>query len=125
MTQGTDIDWFEDLNPHGRVVTGVRAVEQAIYHRLITPADSVPGRLGYGFDLRALLNEDGTSRTPFQIAAAIESQALQEERVASVTVTVTSLPRENQLRVELSGECAEGPFELVLAVSDLTVKRLL
>lgn len=124
MAQGTDVDWFDDLNPHGLVVSGARGVAQAIYHRLLTPADSVPGLPGYGFDVRSLLNEDGTAGTPFQIAAAVEGQALKDERVANVTVSVRALPREQRMILELRGMCGDGPFDLVLSASELAVDRL-
>lgn len=57
------------------------------------------------------------------IASAVRIEALKEERVASAVATA-ALGADGRLVITLSCATADGPFELVLAVSALSVDLL-
>lgn len=121
---GSDVDCVSDLDPTFALVTGPRAVAQAIARRLSTPRGGLHYDGTYGYDLRSLLNTGIEPGDTFRIAAAVEAQCVADERVVSATATVLFDETTERLRVLVDGELAEGPFSLVLGVSAVTVELL-
>lgn len=112
-----------DLDPYFRVISGTTAVAQAVARRFLTPAGSLPWDQDAGMDLRDLLLE-GLDRAQLPaIASMVRAEALKDERVDTATADA-SLSASGVLSITLSCTTADGPFELVLAVSQLTVDLL-
>lgn len=125
---GYDTSCLNGLNT-GRFASGVRLVAEAAYRRLITPRGLLQGgddEANYGLDLADLI---GAVMTPSQIAAIpgqIESELLKDERIETVTATVTSVQTGPgvTLTILVDASTAEGPFSLDLSVSQVTVELL-
>jgi hypothetical protein len=113
----------------GRFVTGARLVAEAAYRRITTPRGTLQGgedEANYGIDLADLI---GSATSPSAVAALpgqIQSELLKDERIASVTATVTSstVGPSTTWTVSIEATTADGPFSLVLAVSGVTVELL-
>lgn len=121
---GRDLWCLDDLDP-GRTVTGALLVAQAAYRRITTPRGAVIDAPNYGFDVRALL---GKGLTPAQLAAIpgqVRGEILKDERVDSCSITATYTGGPNgTLTLSIDGETAAGPFNLVLAVTEVNVEIL-
>ncbi len=121
---GVDIDCLNDLDPTFALVSGRKALGQAIVRRLITPRGSLLHAPDYGFDVRAFLNESVTGREIFQIESGIEAEVLKDERLFEADATVTYDEPTARLTIHLRLTDADGPFDLVLAVSALKVEDI-
>lgn len=122
---GSDVWAAPGLDPAFRLVSGRLAHAQAIVRRLATERGDLE-RLGddpaYGYDVRRHVGDDTGPRTDFEVAAAVERQALADERTRTATATVTAVA--GTLTIALRISDADGPFSLVLAVTDVTVTLL-
>lgn len=122
---GSDVSTFPDLDPTFSPITGRRAVGEAIARRLETPrGGGLFYNPAYGYDLRSAMNSAQSPSSLAAIAAAVENEAVQDERVSAATATVTLDNATNIMRVSLALETAEGPFALVLAISAVSVDVL-
>lgn len=120
---GTDIDFSSgDLDPLFGLVTGRPCLAQAIAHRLSTPRGSLLDDPNYGLDVRAKVGESWTPSSLFAFQAAIAAEAMKDERVLRATAAVTLEGR--TLTIQLALEDGDGPFQLTMAVSNLTVDIL-
>jgi hypothetical protein len=115
---GTDCSTFvredgvADLDPTFALIDGVRVVAEQQARGLMTPRGSMaddPDTV----DLKEHESAQMTQRTLSALQTVIESNARQDERVASVEVEVTN-PAPFELRVAMHGETAAGPFETVV-----------
>lgn len=128
----TDQDFGLDLACLGeldttRTVTGLTLLLQAIANRLSTPRGSLLDDEDYGYDLREFVSNEidlTNDRTLIEIQSGARSQALKDDRVEACAVTVTFEPTARRLTVSLRGTSSEGPFDLTLGVSALTVEIL-
>lgn len=121
---GIDLSWVNDVDPLHRYTTGTRLVAEAIYRRLITPRGALIDDPNYGIGIRSLLHRAMTRTQILALQGQIEKEIQkEEERVASVTCTITQTgPYE--FKVDVRGECAAGPFLLVVG-SDQAGERIL
>lgn len=113
-----------DLDPSFALVSGRRALLQAILARLDTAQGSLFYDSDYGRDLKRWLNESFRPSDAFRVQSEVEAECLKDERVHDASATVTFEPQADRLRVALSLVDAEGPFELVLSVSAISVEVL-
>jgi hypothetical protein len=118
---GYDTSCTDELRT-GRFASGKRLVAEAIYRRLITRKGELLDSLDYGFMLEEYL---GAVTSAAEIAALpdlIRQQILRDDRLLSADVVVeeTSLGPERRWDVTIGAYTAEGPFELVIAVGDVT-----
>jgi phage baseplate assembly protein W len=124
MGLGTDISALPDLDPTFAVRTDRSVLVEALARRLQTPRGTLFYDEEYGYDVRELLNaaldEDAALRAQADIAAECEK----DERVLSATPAFTFGPKTGDLLVSVSAVDAEGPFELVLRVSAVSVDIL-
>lgn len=122
---GSDIYCVSGVDPAYRVVSGRVAHAQAIARRLGTPRGAL-ARIGddpdYGYDVRAFVGDDVGPRVVAEVTAGVEREALQDERTADAKATVTVAG--GALVISLRIVDGDGPFSLVLAVSDVTVSVL-
>lgn len=123
---GRDLSCVTDLDPAMREVTGVDVMTQAIARRLGTPRGWVIDDPNYGYDLRDELSAEGDRTAPATIAARARAEILKDERVQSADASVVSSgpPGATSITVEVNGVAAEGPFDLTLAVSAVTLEIL-
>ena len=119
---GTSLSCVSDLICPGRLVTGRRAIGEAIARRLQTPRGGLLDDPDYGYDLRGLVNGDVDTSFLSQIGYFVSIEAEKDERVGSASASVTFL--NGALSVRMMVTTAEGPFTLVLSVNDVTVEVL-
>jgi phage baseplate assembly protein W len=121
---GFSIDGTTDTAKTWAIVGGAKNLGNAIARRLTTPTASLFYDLGYGFDVRQLLNAPLGQATRQQVARKIEEQCLQDERIAEATATLTAAgPQE--IRISVVGTLSDdASFTLVLSVTSLTVALL-
>lgn len=116
---GTDVSTFPDLDMSFALISGPRVVAEAIARRLGTPRG---GGLfydpTYGYDLRGYLNEAVPASQLGNIAAAVEQEALRDERVESCTANVTLT--KGVLKVIVRFVTADGPFAFTLTIDQAT-----
>lgn len=113
---GTDLAALDALPLSDAYVSGADALVQALAHRLLTPED------GYGdcgdpeafisLDLREYLGARMSESDRRALEARAATALAQDDRVESVTVSISVTPSE--VVVEFSGEGAEGPFTGIL-----------
>lgn len=125
---GTDTSCLTSLRT-GRLVSGVRLVAEAAYRRVTTPRGMLQGgedEANYGIDLADLIGSVVTTADAAALPGRIENELLKDERIESVDVTVTSsvVGPSTSWQVTIEAQTSEGPFSLVLAVSDVTVELL-
>lgn len=120
---GIDVACVDDIDPTFELVSGRKALVQALARRLATPRGGLFYDGTYGYDLRAVLNasvEDFGG--VYAIAAAVEAECQKDERVATARASV-NFNRET-LTVAVAIEGSEGPFDLVLSVDAVNVEVL-
>ncbi len=121
---GVDISCVIDIDPMFRTVGGPTAVAQRHGRRFRTSTGQLLEHPLYGYDIRNLLNASGSQRTVFRLKSIIEQQMLRDEETDSVVVDVTYVESAKSLRIRAHGQTSEGPFDLVLAVTEVTVEIL-
>jgi hypothetical protein len=126
MTEyGIDYSTFPDLDPAFREVTGPRAVAEAVARYLLMPPGTLPYDPAAGFDLRGELSGGIDDGARMRIRAGVARQALRDERVEDVSVSVDLSGDGQKVRVRVAGTTAEGPFTLTVAASGLDVAVLI
>lgn len=125
---GRDISCTRGLRT-GRFVTGPRLVAEALYRRLTTPRGTLrggPDEANYGIDLTELVGSAATKRDAAALPGRIQAEALKDERIERVNVTVTQSVEGPSVAfaILIEAETSEGPFELQLLVSEVTVQLL-
>lgn len=121
---GIDVSCVDDIDPTFALVRGPVAVAQALARRFITARGGLHYDGTYGYDLRTYLNASIEPGDEFLIASAVEAQCELDERVASASADVRYDSLTETLRVAIIADGDEGPFELVLGVSAVTVEIL-
>lgn len=90
---------------------------------MITPRGGLIRDPNYGFDLTQYLNGDLNAVDIAQMSAGIEAECVKDERVLAASASV-QLTGAGALIVTITLTESDGPFSLVLAVSDVTVQLL-
>jgi len=70
---GSDLDWADDLNPTGRLISGVELLGQAAFHRLRTPRGACQDAPDDGLDLAEYLSQGMTPAEQAQVPGEIRS----------------------------------------------------
>lgn len=121
---GTDIDWLDDLNPTGRLVSGIELLRQAVFHRLSTPRGACLDAPDDGLDLAEYLHKGVTPAELAGLPGEIRSELLKDPRFLDADVTLTATGA-NAYHVKILVTPSLGPeFDLVLSVEDAAVKLL-
>lgn len=118
---GSDIESSLGLDPSFALVTGRRAVAQALVRRYGTPRGGLFYDPEYGFDLRLFVNSNVTEAMLFQISSGAEAEAVKDQRVLSCSVSAAFDAPTETLRVTVSAVSQFGPFSLVLGIDSATV----
>lgn len=120
---GTDLSCVSDLDPSGAVVTGRALLGEALARRLTTPRGRLIDDPNYGLDLTEYLNADLSQRDVGILGAQIKAECEKDERVVSADVTAL-VNINGKLTVTIIIDDGDGPFPLVLAVSDVSASIL-
>lgn len=120
---GTTLSCIFDCTAEYAVVSGRTCLAQALARRLITPRGGLIDDPNYGFDLTQFLNADMSPTDIAQCESGTEGECVKDERVLSADASVSVTPT-GSLIVTITVTDADGPFSLVLAVSDVTVQLL-
>lgn len=128
----TDADFGRDLVALDsldttRTVTGIWALLYALGRRLSTARGRLLDDPDYGFDVREYLSEEidvSNPRTLLELQGGARAECMKDDRVGACTVRATFLDLARRLTIEVLGESSEGPFELTLGVSAVTVEIL-
>lgn len=123
---GSDFHCVDDIDANLSATTsGNRCLAENIARRISAARGSLFYDPNYGTDIRSRLN--AAQRVEIT-ASQIEAEALKDERVKDVAASVTfgeaGSANEGTLQVELSLTASDGPFSLVLSVSNVTVQIL-
>lgn len=121
---GTDLDWANDLNPTGRMVSGIELLGQVAFHRWRTPRGACLDAPDDGLDISEYLS---SGMTPAEIAAIpgdMRAELLKDDRFEDCEVVLSQItPDSFKVRARITP--ANGPeFDLVLSVADAAVKLL-
>lgn len=120
---GTDLSCVDDIASDGRVVSGFRVVAEAIARRWLCPRGRLIGYPNYGYDLTQFVNADLDARDLDELQSGAAAEAEKDERVERCVVTAT-LQDDGTLEVVGAVTTAQGPFQLVVAVSSVTLTLL-
>lgn len=126
---GTDTLCLDSLQT-GRLVDGVRLLGQRCYHRLITPRGMLrggPDEGEFGIDLAGYVGRLATNEDERRIGPAITAELKKDPQVATVQTAVSSSTDSDGSKswlITVAVASDAGPFELVLAVSGVTVELL-
>ena len=113
---GTDFSCVTDLDSALSTVSGPMVVVEAVLRRLQTTAGGLWYDRDYGTDVRQFLNG---SRSRFAVSAAVEAEALKDERIEEAAAEVTFT--DETLTIVLRLVLADAEFSLTIGVSQLTV----
>lgn len=118
---GSDVSCEADVDAGVAEIPGSDplVLAQALVRRLDTPRGSLPDDAGYGISLRSYLSA-GTTTTELQrLAGVIRNELVKDDRVESLSVTVTPSTTGDTLAVLLSITPADVgiSFTMTLAVS--------
>ena len=119
---GTDLSCVSDFTSTMSTVSGRRLVGEAIARRLQTPRGRLIKHPNYGYDIAGELNGDLDAADIGRIQSNVEAECVKDERVLQATAVVTFAA--NTLTVVITLVDADGPFALVLAVSEVSVTLL-
>lgn len=125
---GRDTSCTDEIKT-GRFVTGARLVAQAAYRRITTPRGSLRGgeeEANYGIDITALCGRTNPKATAAALPGRIRNELAKDQRIGAMTidVLVTTVGASTSFQVTISAATAEGPFELVLLASSVSVELL-
>ncbi len=120
---GSDFSAVSDINSSLTRVDGEVGLGQAGARRLSTPGGRKHYDLNYGFDMRQFVNAPATK---FRAERGAEMELVKDERVLSADVTVIFIQDEvpPRLKVNATMQSEDGPFDLTLDVTALTVEIL-
>ncbi len=121
---GVDLKCDDDLDPAMGEVSGLDLMRQAARHRLTTRRGSLLRYPDNGIDVRELLSEGVDETTLAQIPSTVDGELAKEQRFLSSTTVATWDEAAAKLTLTITIETAEGPFDLVLSVTKVTVELL-
>jgi hypothetical protein len=121
---GTDLSMFPDIGTRWTLTSGQACLAQDLVLRLSSDPQSLYYDLSWGFNLLGALNGGFTRTALAALQSRIVAECTKDQRVQSCACTVVPNSGNNSLVVTLSIESADGPFDLVLGVSSLSVDIL-
>jgi phage baseplate assembly protein W len=121
---GTDFDFLSDLNPNLSMVSGLAVLGQDILHRLETPRGGLFYDPDYGTDVRSYLNGKITGQVLSRMQAEVEAELGKDERFLTTSAKFQFVPQTNTLTLNLAVVTAQGPFALVIEITNLTITLL-
>lgn len=120
---GKELSCVSDVAEDGRQVTGNRLVAEAIVRRWQTPRGRLIRYPNYGRDLTDFLNDDVSPSDIAQMRSEAEQEAEKDERVTSCAVLAV-LNVDGGLEMTAEVTTGDGPFELVVSITQVSVELL-
>lgn len=117
---GTTLSCVNDFASDARMVSGFAVVGEAVARRWFTPRGRLIGFPNYGFYLPDYINADMSPRDIAALRAGAAAEAEKDPRVDKCTVRAV-LGRDGTLTLEARIDTAQGPFQLVVAATSVTV----
>jgi len=117
---GTCMGCVEDIRPV--MVSGRLAHAESIARRFQTPNGGLIDDPTYGYDIAGELNDDVSTLDLARMKARGEAECLKDERTLAATLTLVFA--NGVLTVTIILTDAQGPFVLVLSVTQLSVQLL-
>jgi len=119
---GSDVSCAYDVDPGVAELDGslTLVLAQAIVRRLDTPRGSLPDDPGYGISLRSMVNKGVDAAEVAAMAGVIRGEVSKDDRVDTVTVTVTPSTVGDSITVTLIVRPVDqslGGFSMTLAVT--------
>jgi hypothetical protein len=123
---GEDISCIDDIDASLTTVSGETCFGQALARRISCPRRGMFYDFDYGIDARRYMNR---SFRPQVTSQAVEQECLKDERVDELRATVRFVETEDDesgappgtMRIELEVQGGNGPFDLTVAIDDLSV----
>lgn len=119
---GRDWSCATDLDGTGRMVQGFDLLAQALVRRLITPRGALLRHPTYGAGILGMIDDVMDARGASRIAALIDAQFRQDQRVQRSTTQATYAG--GKVTTTTIVTTAAGPFSLVLSISNVTIDIL-
>lgn len=117
---GSDLSGVRNIDFGLSFVDGRIALAEALLTRLSSGPGSLPDDPAYGYDMQLLI---GSMARSSEVESRVVAQCLLDERVEDVQADVTLV--NGTLTVALSVVDADGPFALVLTLTDSTIEMIL
>jgi len=118
---GSDFGGVEDLDANLTIVYGRRCLIENLARRTCTQKGGMLDDSTYGEPVHDLV---GDVFDPLRYAQKLEQQFLDDERVDEAGVEATYEEATRTATLDCVVDDGDGPFELTIAVSDLTVEIL-
>lgn len=123
-TEDVDFSTFPTLDATLSPIRGRRVLAEQVCRRLFTPRGQLTFHPEVGIDVRSYLSGELTVEQLGIIREAVRAEVLEDERVQDADVEVTADAVESSITIRLLLATEEGPFDLTVAVTDLTVELL-
>lgn len=117
-----DVSTYPDLDPAFGLLSEQAAIAQVCARRLETPRGSLRRHPSFGFNVRAYALAKIDERTRTMLRAEIAAEVVKDQRVRSARVTVEHANHVLTIKLELV--TAQGPFTLLLAADQVSVRIL-
>lgn len=114
----------QGLSMPSYMATGNQVVAEAVLRRWTTSRGQLIDDPNYGFNVMDLVNADLGKKDIAYAQQQLSQEAQKDERVRSAVVTVT-LSAAGLLNIAATVTTAAGPFQLVVAVTEVSVTLLL
>lgn len=122
---GVDLSCLTGLNPLLLTVSGTELMNQVALHRLYQrPGTLLSNPVDNTLDARDFLANDITPSSLPRIAGQCQSALLGDQRIFSASVKASFDAKTGLLTLDIAGTGASGPFNLTLAVSQVTIEIL-
>ncbi len=122
---GQDLSATTDLDPLLRNVNGIELMSQVCLRRLFTrPGTLLSNPVDNTLDARDFLSKEIRPQDLRSIGGQCASALLGDQRIYSATVTATFVPLTKVLTLNITATGANGPFNLTLAVTAVTIEIL-
>ena len=119
---GRDVSCLPDGLRTGRIVSGRRLVAESIARKLSTRPGECPGSPLWGFYLPGRVGAVESKSELAALQGRVRSAIMEDERIDAANVAVTRI--EDGFDVRVDARTSDGPFKLVLKVSDVSVEVL-
>jgi len=121
---GSDIGGVTSIDYALSTVSGRQALAEAILRRLTTRRGGLFYAPSYGYDVIGLI---GSTVSASEVEQRVLEQVLLEEEVedAACTVTFADVGGTRSVAIDIQVTDAQGPFNLTLTASELTIAALL
>lgn len=125
---GVDIACINEIPSSFSLAKGYTNLAMALLRRLQTPrgflAEAFDDDPEYGYDLLERLNDELTEAELGGIDGEVEAELRKDERVEDITTSFVFSRADNAAELTIDVHTADGPFRLILKISDLTTTIL-